>query len=85
MLASFNLHPSEIGRIDVEMDDWGPSLVMTCDDVILRVMLPVTDTPAEALPFVRALHAAACEFLAVSEQYAIAHLDPETGPDPLAA
>jgi hypothetical protein len=85
MLATFNLHPSLVGAMSVETDDYGPMLALICGDVHLRIMLPVTDTVADALPFVQALHAATGEFLAVTEQYAIAHLDPETGPDPLAA
>lgn len=85
MLATFNLHPSLVGSVNVEIDHYGPMLAMICGDVELRIMLPVTETVADALPFVQALHAATGEFLAVSESYAIAHLDPETGPDPLAA
>ncbi|WP_037601027.1 hypothetical protein [Streptacidiphilus rugosus] len=85
MYATFNLYPSEVGSVDVECDQFGPLLAMTCGDVVLRIMLPVTDTPADALPFVRAFYEATGEFLALTEQFAIAHLDPGSGPDSLAA
>ena len=81
MYTSINLHPSEVGVIGVLADSYGPYLAVNCGDVAIHIMLPVTDTPAEALPFARALHAATGEFLAAAEQHAIAHLDPETGTD----
>jgi hypothetical protein len=83
--TSINLHPSEIGVVSVLADDYGPYLAVNCGDVAIHIMLPLTDTPAEALPFARALHAATGEFLAAAEECAIAHLDPETGTGPLAA
>ncbi|WP_042410246.1 hypothetical protein [Streptacidiphilus carbonis] len=85
MYTSINLHPSEFGVISVLADSNGPYLAVNCGDVTIHIMLPLTDTPAGALPFARALHAATGEFLAAAEQHAIAHLDPETGPDPMAA
>jgi hypothetical protein len=83
--ATFNLYPSAVGAVRVELDDFGPVLAVDCGDVVARICQPSTDHPADALPFARVLAAAAAEFLAVAEQRAIAHLDPGTGPDSLAA
>lgn len=85
MYATFNLYPSNFGAVSVELDQFGPILAVDCGDAVARICQPITDHPADALPFARALAAAAAEFLAVAEQRAIAHLDPGTGPDPLAA
>lgn len=87
MYTSINLHPSNEGSVEVMTDNYGPYLAVNCGAVAIHIMLPMTDTPADALPFARALHEATGEFLTAAEAFAIAHLDPETGTGtgPLAA